>query len=333
MRRTRRLQRDDRLRAAKKRYGPGVRYRVEIPGDDDGAEIRRFVAAWLEHPALRRIVEAEGGAWPSGTLEQRAASLHEFSTRWDFRGGAERLDVSTGAALIAGDELAASASQLGLTSSKPPKESRFEHALVLGGTALASIYRVQHLYDLRASGVDVNAVGVLTALREVSEAERKIVLSRPDIEALMGAAYSEFDVMVAATERFSGQAATVERYQNEDAHLASAEARVGDALVLAAPSSDRDRRANTLDNYNAYSRRIRDGDRVLVVTSCVYLPYQFFIALQALGWDRRLTIEAVGFPPEWMRGVLTGPLNILQELRSGLFGATRTLEALAEAPH
>jgi hypothetical protein len=310
------------------RYGSAVRYRIEMPGTDDGAAVRRFVATWIEQPALRRIVEEEGGRWPAGTLEQQTRALHEFSARWDFRGGAERLDMTTGGTLMEDNALMAAAEELGLTANSTPTTDEFEHALVLGGTALASIYRARHLYDLRASGVGVRAVGVLTALRPIAEAERTLVAMRDDIAALVSSAVSEFDVMVAATERFSNRAAVVERHPDADPGLDSAEAHVGDALILAAPSGEPGRRANTRDNYDVYAGHIGSRDRVLVVTSSIYLPYQFFIAIQALGWHRPLTIEAVGFPPEWMRGVLTGPQNVLQELRSAFYAALRTLELL-----
>lgn len=309
-----------------------MRYRIEMSGTDDGAAVRRFVATWIEQPALRRIVEAEGGTWPTGTLEQRAKALHEFSERWDFRGGGERLDMTTGGALMDDDALTTAAEELGLTGNSTPSTSQFDHALVLGGTALASIYRVRHLYDLRASGVGVETVGVLTALRPIAETERALVAKRDDIAALVSSAVSEFDVMVAATEHFSGGTAVVDRHSHADPSLDSAEAHIGDALVLAAPSGQPGRRANTRDNYDVYSERVRPRDRVLVVTSSIYLPYQLFIAIQALGWSRPLTIEAVGFPPDWMQGVLTAPQNVLQELRSALYGALRTLESLPGTP-
>jgi hypothetical protein len=306
-----------------------MRYRINIPGNDDGAAVRRFIATWIGQPALRRIVEAEGGTWPAGALEQQTKALHAFSERWDFRSGAERLDMTAGCALMEDTALMTAAEELGLTGNSTPSTDQFNHALVLGGTALASIYRIRHLYYLRTSGVGIRAVGVLTALRPITEAERRLVAMREDIATIASSALSEFDVMVAATERFSGRGAVVERHPNADPSRDSAEARVGDALVLAAPSGEPGRRANTRDNYDVYSEHIHSGDQVLIVTSSIYLPYQFFIAIQALGWHRQLTIEAIGFPPSWMQGVLTGPQNVLQELRSALYGALRTLEMLS----
>jgi len=309
-----------------------VLYRLELPGDDGGAIAREFIAGWVGHPALRRIVEADGGTWPNGPLDDQVEALHEFSRRWDFRGGAERLEMRSDRLQLEADQLLADAVELGLTVANTPSQSRYDHALVLGGTALASIYRLRRLYELCEAGIEVDNVAVLTALREVGEPELELVRTHPEIAHMVDGSTTEFDVMTAATAAFSHSSAEVDHVANTNPHLASSRARVGNAIVLAAPSSDPSRRANTRDNYDVYSKQIGPTDSVLIVTSSIYLPYQFFVALQALGWHQPRTIEAVGFPPEWMDGVLVGPTNVLQELRSALFGARNTLRALPHEP-
>lgn len=310
-------------------YRSGVRYRLQLPQENGAEAVRDFVADWTEQPALQRIVESEGGRWPEGSIEQQVEALHDFSGRWDFRGGAERLEIEPSSLEDHDDSLFTDAAELRMTAADPPAGNRYDHALVLGGTALASIYRLRRLYELREGGLDVGQVAVLTALREVGEPELQIVRERPEIAAVVEQSpRTEFDVMVRATEMFSQSSSTVERTPNQNPNLESAQAQIGDAVVLAAPSADPERRANSRDNYEVYANQIGPADSVLVVTSSIYLPYQFFIALQALGWKQPRTIEAVGFPPEWMQGVLTGPQNVLQEIRSALFGARNTLRAL-----
>lgn len=305
-------------------------YRLKLPPNNGAQAVRQFIEDWIDQPALRRIVETEGGTWPKGSLEAKVEALHEFSARWDFRGGAERLEIKSASFEASAEDLLADAAELGMTAASLPAQTKYNHALVLGGTALASIYRLRRLYELRKDDVKVDRVGVLTALREVGEPELQIVRERPGIADIVRASPStEFEVMTAATEFFSGATAKVEFKPSENPHLASAAAHVGDAVVLAAPSADPERRANTRDNYDVYTQQIDATDSVLVVTSSIYLPYQFFISLQALGWSQPRTIEAVGFPPEWMEGVLTGPENVLQEIRSALFGAQMTLRTLA----
>lgn len=303
-----------------------MRYRIEIPERYGAEAVAEFLSRWVDQPALRDLVEIEGGKWPIGDLRGRLDALCEFSERWDFRGGAERLDIDRRIDHLPGDRVEAAGRELGLLAADPPVDRAYDHAVVLGGTALASIYRVQRLYELVAEGTQVRSGAVLTALREVKQPELELVRARPELAAIVDGAETEFDVMVNAVAHFAGVGPTIRHSPHENPHLSSAEAEVGDVVVMAAPSADPTRRANTRDNYEVYVERIGDRDAVLVVTSSIYLPYQLMVAIQALGWSAPRTIEAVGFPPEWMEGILTGPENLLQEVRSALLAARTTLE-------
>jgi hypothetical protein len=298
---------------------------------NDAAEgpdaVEALVSGWVATPALRRIVEAAGGNWPEeGDLLERLKQLHAFSDRWDFRRGGERLDIAVEELGLDSDWLMTQAAELQITTAAEPDVTHYHHALVLGGTALASINRVRRLADLREHGVTIDHPAALTALRKIGDPERDLV--RGDLAPLLEGAEIEFDVLVSAVAHYLGGRPSIERQDDERSDIASATATVGDAIVLAAPSDDPNRRANTSDNYRVYADRVHDGERVLVVTSSIYLPYQHFLAILALGWERPLTIDATGFPPEWMGGVLTGPQNVLQELRSGFFGALRLLRGV-----
>jgi hypothetical protein len=307
-----------------------VRYTITIAGPADGPSAAvEAVEAWLDAPAIRTLVEADGGTWPTDPLVDRLKQLNEFSQRWDFRGGAERLAISDAALEIDDDLVLQCGSTLGMTTASSPSRKEYDHALVLGGTALASVYRVRYLNDLIKTGIAVHHVAALTAMRELPEAELDIARARPDVAPLVDGAQVEFDVLLASVADLVGEVPIVERVSDPNPHLAGAVGRVGStATVIAAPSADPARRANTVDNYAAYSEQIEPGDHLLVVTSSIYLPYQFFLAVKtALDLRPPLTIEAVGFPPEWLQGILSGPKNVLQELRSGFFGAQTLVEA------
>ena len=308
-----------------------MEYSIALGRDDHGVVVRDFIAQWIDQPALRQIVEAEGGEWPAGSLVERVTALHKFSERWDRRAGGERLEIDRSTDNTVDSAIVlATADALGLSRSAPPSRPRYDHGLALGGTALASALRVKHLYSLRRNGVSFGAIGMLTALREVSDEERAFLRDDPLRESLI-CCTTEFDVMVAAAEFFSETTARIEKKIETNPHASSARAYLDHAEVLAAPSSDSSRRANTFDNYAVYRDRLRAGDSLLIVTSAIYLPYQFLIAVQALGWNTPLQVEAIGFPPEWLGGVLTQPANYLQELRSALFAASTTLAKLDQA--
>ena len=53
-----------------------------------------------------------------------------------------------------------------MTRADLPLDDAYDHALVLGGTALASIYRIQRLFELRGASIGVANAAVLTALRK-----------------------------------------------------------------------------------------------------------------------------------------------------------------------
>jgi hypothetical protein len=305
-------------------------YRISVTSAPDGPKVAlAFVEDWLDRPQLRHLVEQDGGSWPQdGALVDRLRALHDFSQRWNFRRGKERLQIAGGdASDIDPDDVMANAAALGMTTESPPRDQRYDHAIVLGGTALANLNRLRYLDELIAGGLEVGRVVALTALRKLPDDELGLVRERRELAALVDGAATEFDVFVTAASKMFGGEPNVTRHEHENPDLSGARAEIGSVSVLAAPSADGKRRADTSDNYAVYASEIHDGDSVLIVTSSIYLPYQFFVGLRALALSRSGTVEAVGFPPAWMGGVLTGPTNVLQELRSAFYGALNLTEA------
>jgi hypothetical protein len=306
------------------------RYKISVVNDEDGrCVVVDFLEAWLARPELRSLVEKGGGIWPNGgELVVRLRALHEFSERWDFRRGVERLQITGADTDIDPETVMAAATMLGMATYLPPSDPRYDHALVLGGTALANLNRLRSLHGLIDDGLNVGKVCALTALRDMPFPEVELVRERPEFAHLVEGATTEFDVFVAAAAEMFNAQPRITRTDHDNPNLSHARAEIGHVIVLAAPSADPERRPNTRDNYAVYTSEIEDGDSVLIVTSSIYLPYQFFVGLQALGLDRSGVAEAVGFPPAWMGGILTGPTNVLQELRSAFFAALSLAEAV-----
>ncbi|MDP9795163.1 hypothetical protein J2S43_003675 [Catenuloplanes nepalensis] len=106
--------------------------------------------------------------------------------------------------------------------------------------------------------------------------------------------------------------------------------------VLAAPSSEPEkRRARTPDTYEFWARRFgaRPGDRILVVTSPIYVPFQHCDAIRMLGLPHGCAIDTVGFDPAHavppQPETATAPDRYLQETRSAILSMQRLFAAIS----
>ena len=212
-----------------------MRYRLTIPAADGVEVVRSFVVDWINHPALRALVADAGGPLPVEDPVVDVAQLARFSDRWNFRGGSERLDARGGETALGDDAIMEAGAQLGMTLAQPPADVSYDHVLVLGGTARASRHRIERLYDLRASGIAMNATAVLTALRPLCFNELDGVPA--GLVELQEGLDTEFALMVRLVERQTGAPARVTLREHAVSSLRSAIATVGDVTVLAAPSS------------------------------------------------------------------------------------------------
>ena len=104
--------------------------------------------------------------------------------------------------------------------------------------------------------------------------------------------------------------------------------------VVGAPSSEPGvRRANTPDTYAWFGRelaKLAGGERILVVTSDIYVRFQHADAMRMLALPFDVEIHAVGIQPGDVDPRLQqtfAPHNYLQEIRSTI----RALRALHEA--
>jgi hypothetical protein len=93
--------------------------------------------------------------------------------------------------------------------------------------------------------------------------------------------------------------------------------------VIAAPSSEPGvRRANTPDTYAWFASEVahlRHGQRLLVVTTSIYVPFQHANALRMFSLPFGVSVETVGADPGDLDPRLSQkflPHNYLQEVRS-----------------
>jgi hypothetical protein len=94
--------------------------------------------------------------------------------------------------------------------------------------------------------------------------------------------------------------------------------------ILSASTSNPPERTNTADTYRMFAQvaDVEPGDRVLVVTTQVFVPFQTFDAIRMLLVPRRVNLDVVGFGTE--RGDRPDtPEYLLQELLSAVRSARR----------
>ncbi|MBQ1026032.1 hypothetical protein [Micromonospora sp. C95] len=311
-------------------FGPGV----------SPAAIVDAVSRWSTSPPLRDLVEAFGARFPRGDTGVILSFLDDFTAEnWDYRRGRERLDAdepTLSADMVRLVEVATRA--LGLRDVRPPRRTTYTHLLLLGAVAPACLQRVFYAGHLVSAGTvapgTVTGLGSFRRLRDVELA--------PLIElGLDGCAY-EIDVLAAAAQMAFGldqpDKVVESLHTGPELNRSWSSRRWSgpgpEVCLLASPSSAPDtRRASTQDTLRHWVREVALGpvDRVLIITSPIYVPYQHCDAIRILALPQGCEVETVGVDPATIRQALPvvrySPGNYLQETRS----AVRSMRLLYEA--
>jgi hypothetical protein len=314
---------------------PPVALPLGAPGLET-AEVAASVDAWITSAPLRDLVGAFGGQWPTGDTPTTLAWLDDFSAEhWDFRGGRERPDAAEPVLEDGRAHLVVEAARaLGMVDPAPPPRTSYEHVVVLGGLAHACLQRTGYAAHLVRSAV--TTAGQIAALGSFRG------LTGPEHDTLAAAGVpgcaTEVDVLDAGVRRSFGiDTADDEIGVTEDHPHCSWSARTyrsGDGppvLVLGAPSSDPvARRAHTADTQRFWAKHVRlsRGDRLLMVTASIYVPFQHCDAVRTLGLPYGCGIDTVGVDQRFVDPRLPPPTltpgRYLQEIRS----AIRSMRAL-----
>jgi len=296
------------------------------------------VLAWLATPELVALVRDFNGPRPRNGLLDVNELQAWSSVTWDFRAGRERNLVdpnSISGPLAEAVEMAASA--LGLRSAAGPLADHYDAVLMLGGLVRACVWRPEYASVLLQSRISADAVVALTGFRTLNEAEQAL-LPAFDLQGVS----EEHEAMRRSLQRFFAVDVMHESVPLDPAIepnlrtlVAEGTGDGGQAVQLVvAPSSDPTRRANTADSYAYWASevaRVRRGQRILMVTSPIYVPFQHADAVRMLGLPFGCIVETVGIDDSLvdLRGEPQGfvAVNYLQELNSTI----RSLKALIDA--
>ncbi len=317
------------------------------PGELTAVRLDPVLRAWASSPPIRALATASGWEWPrsedTGVLLDRLAAL---SADWDFRGrdgGVERDLIGAKAAevngrLIAEELIVSAAGALGLVSATPVPDEWFSALVVLSGLVRACVNRTKHAADLVKNGLHADSVTVLGGHRKLSDGEQDQAA-----QLGFGEQFDEADVILATARQAFGlgepqQAKeSGERSGAWDDRLWSAWAHYAwpGVQVLIAPSGAPDRRVNTMEQlrYWASENGISRNDRVLLLTTQIYVPYQQFGGLQVLGIERGCSVYCCGVDAasSYLPAAPFSGRSYLQEIRSALRAAAQLLAAARKA--
>jgi hypothetical protein len=300
-------------------------------------EVDDQILGWIASPPMRALVTSYGGQLPDAGVGDLLTWLDDFSAGpWDFRGktGVERDQVTARAFEPQEAELIrAAATALGLVEPARPPRSAYDLVFVLGGLGRACLQRTAYAAELILTGVVTTPeLAALGSFRQLNDTEKELT-------PLTGGGY-EVDAMDAGVRIGFGLTDPPEREASDDGRTATSwEVRTyrrapgPEVHVVAAPSTAPDgRRATTPDTYEFWAKRVKltAADRILVVTSPIYVPFQHSDAIRTLGLRHGCGIDTIGFDPSRtsvpMADGATNPDRYLQEIRSGI----RSMRALHE---
>ena len=292
-------------------------------------EARALIEDWINRPTLRELVEAFGGTWPTGNLEEQVAELAEFSKIWDYRSGASRLifhddpDAEDPHAELT----YRAAKELGMMDPPPPSENEYDYMLILGGLATGVEPRVKYAAKLIEDGLKIRKqIAGLGSYRELHDREGEVAA------AYLPEARNEVDLLAAVMDSHLNTNDQVGLTIEEDCspevpsvweHTLAGGNEV--AVYSAANQSD-GRAANTAETYELFFRVATPSisTTVVLITSAIYAAYQHFDATRVLG-PHGATVETVGLIASPRQ--LHPPDAYRQEVRSTLRSAEGVVAA------
>jgi hypothetical protein len=236
---------------------------------------------WLDSEALDDLVRRLDG--PRGAPADRDSLLLWSAATLDTRDGAERREAAPVTwSDVWVQALLDAAAPLGLTFTSPPLRTDYDVALILGGATTGNRLRIALARKLVDAGARVGQLVGLAAERPLSARERETEPDSAQDESewrnLRRHAVEAFGPLEPKSQRGGGRSTGAWRDE-----LYASTAGLG-VRLLVAPSPDPARRATTADAVDFFAREVPADVRrsILVITSAIYAPYQFFAAAPPL---------------------------------------------------
>lgn len=283
------------------------------------------IKEWIYSESLTKLVHLYGGETPVGLqFKDYISWLNDFVNVWDFRkkqsNGGERWTIIDDAKTAESSQMIFDASYgLGLIDSGAPCNAP-DFILPLGGARLANLLRVERAKEMADLYKEKQfSVVALSGKRPINEIEL------PYLEQYAPNAATEYDAINGGIEKAFGLSADEYRETNFiTANINSQwsireynEEYAGHKVYsIAAPSSDPGRRANSFDTFDFFMKnfKVKNGQRLLLVTSCIYVPFQL-LKFIPLSLESNISVDCVGVPAKQDGSQFSNPSNYLQEIK------------------
>lgn len=288
-------------------------------------DVLRTAQRWLESAALAQLTAALGGPNPA---TQDLGALATWSANvLDTRRGAERRDAAPTAWTT--DQVRAllsAAGPLGLLETTAPRRPSYDVMVLLGGATTGNRLRTTLARDLVNRGLDVGTLVAVTAERALSDHEHTTdpdsVADRTEWSNLLRYLADAFGPLRvgAASRGGTGNAS----WQDQEFSTVA----VRNLRMLVAPSHSTHSRANTSDGLLFLLERIPPARRrhMLIITSAIYAPYQFFVGAPILSSGGAEHVELVGTPTSTDGDTNLLVQRIAQEIHATVNTATTLLQ-------
>lgn len=283
---------------------------------------------WIYSEPLRKLMELYDADIPAHLpLKEYIIQLNQFADIWDFRkrqaNGGERWNVSNDdTAEKSKDVIMNCASQLGLVDCAHPLEAP-DFILPLGGARLANLERAKCAREMGDLFRDFPfSIVALSGKRPINEVEL------PYISEYAPNALNEFDAINKGLEKafdLSQDEYCETDYITKNLNLQWSRRKYSEKYFgheiysLAAPSSDPSRRANSLDTFEYFMRifDVRPGQRLLLVTSCIYVPFQL-LKFIPISIEKNIVVDCVGVSAKQKGTQFSKASNYLQEIKAAV---------------
>ena len=304
--------------------------RIKCPsiGNSKGhriSELFGYLSKWVYSAELSDLIGLFGGAdllkSYSGNIKEDINMLNEFSTIWDYRKGKERWEVKDESFVIDNRQYIMERIEgLGLLDITKPVITP-DYLLPLGGARLSNYDRPQMARKVADEfNLKNKYIVALSGARPISEIER------PFVDEYATDAKTEYEAINAGLERaFNLKYYKEDKIDNDNINLCSAVRAYCDSyegnrvFSLAAPSTEPEvRRANSYDTFNYFLERFRveKGSKLLLVTSCIYVPFQL-LKFVDLAIEGNFEVDCIG-STVINTAKFCKPSNYLQEVKATL---------------